>query len=232
MKGFNKQKRLGAIGYAGYTWNPVTGCKHGCEYCWAKSFGMTDEPGLHPERLEGGCPKAPMYGPGKNVLTVDMGDLFGEWVPVDWVTQVLAAIERCPMLNFLLLTKNPKRLPLFDYPSNAWVGTSVDKQYRVEPAQEALSQVKATVRWFSCEPLLEPLVFSDLSMVNWLVLGGLKATPGTDYKSFQPPKEWVDSLSQQARDAGVKLWYKTNLGTRGPQELPDTGWTLNVPFEK
>ena len=34
------------IEWAGMTWNPVTGCKHGCEYCYARRianrFGSAD----------------------------------------------------------------------------------------------------------------------------------------------------------------------------------------------
>jgi len=29
------------IEWAEYTWNPVTGCLHGCEYCYAKALAET-----------------------------------------------------------------------------------------------------------------------------------------------------------------------------------------------
>ena len=29
------------IGWTDYTWNPVTGCKHGCEYCYARKLAET-----------------------------------------------------------------------------------------------------------------------------------------------------------------------------------------------
>ena len=45
------------IGWAKWTWNPVTGCKHGCKYCYARDFAMRFaghfNPTFHPEFLKG-----------------------------------------------------------------------------------------------------------------------------------------------------------------------------------
>ena len=48
------------IEWTDYTWNPITGCKHGCWYCYAKKltqrfkkvFPNGFEPTFYPERLK------------------------------------------------------------------------------------------------------------------------------------------------------------------------------------
>ena len=44
------------IGWAAYSWNPVTGCKNDCPYCYAREIGNRFDghfnPTLHKERLQ------------------------------------------------------------------------------------------------------------------------------------------------------------------------------------
>jgi protein gp37 len=39
-----------------------------------------------------------------------MADLFGEWVPDEWIKEVFRACEEAPQHRYLFLTKNPERL--------------------------------------------------------------------------------------------------------------------------
>lgn len=57
-----------------------------------------------------------------------MGDLFGEWVPDEWIEEVTRTIERSPTSTFLLLTKNPKRFREFVdiFPDNVILGTTIE----------------------------------------------------------------------------------------------------------
>jgi protein gp37 len=70
----------------------------------------------------------------RNVFTVSMGDLFGEWVPQEWIDAVFKAIREAPEWNFLVLTKNPKRYLTIDFPRNVWVGATADTQARADKA--------------------------------------------------------------------------------------------------
>lgn len=47
--------------------------------------------------------------PGR-LFWVDMSDLFGEWVPEDWIDQCLAVMALTPKLTHQILTKRPKRM--------------------------------------------------------------------------------------------------------------------------
>jgi protein gp37 len=153
----------------------------------------------------------------KNVFTGSMTDLFGKWVPQDWIDAVFHEVVHAAEWNFLFLTKFPQRLAEQDWPSNAWVGTTVDRQARVATAERSFRGVKAGVRWLSCEPMLERLTFTSLEMFDWVVIGG--ASESSQTPASQPPTEWIEHLVRQARDAGCQVYFKTNLGYR-PREYP------------
>jgi protein gp37 len=145
----------------------------------------------------------------KSVFVCSMADLFGRWVPAEWVEAVLREVREAPQWNFLFLTKFPIRMAEFDFPDNAWVGTTVDCQARVANAEKAFRKVKAGVKWLSCEPLIEPLKFKDLAAFHWVVLGGASRSARTP--EWRPPLSWVVALEEQARKAGVPFYEKDNL---------------------
>jgi protein gp37 len=124
--------------------------------------------------------------------------------------RVLGVITKAPVWNFLCLTKFPKRMAEFDIPQNAWMGTSVDLQERVAAAEAAFANVGSKVCWLSCEPLPQPLRFKHLERFHSIVIGGASAIASTP--NWRPPFEWVADLVRQARDAGLKIYFKTKLG--------------------
>jgi protein gp37 len=227
--GFTKQTGTD-IEWAMWSENPITGCEHNCPYCYAREIATSARmariyrygfmPTLHPRRLLAARnmrvpSEAATDARYRNVFLGSMSDMFGRWVPEEWIEAVLRMIAEAPEWNFLCLTKFPKRMAEFEIPANAWMGTSVDKQKRVAAAEAAFANVRAGVRWLSCEPLLEPLHFAHLDRFDWIVIGGASSSRQPDGKTtpdWQPPFEWVADLVRQAREAGLKIYMKTNLG--------------------
>jgi len=217
------------IEWACWTWNPVTGCKHNCPYCYARDiaarFYGNDkfDPKFHPERLGGPAnTKPPQDGAPigeRNVFVCSMADLFGAWVPQEWIDAVMEEVRIAPQWNFLFLTKNPGRLVGIDWPPNAWVGTTVDCQKRVAAAENAFARIKATVKFLSCEPLLEEVRFQNLKVFDWIIIGPRRV--GKEHE--QPQWEWVESLVNQARAAGLQVYFKPHLSVR-PREYPEKGF--------
>ena len=215
------------IEWAFWSWNPITGCYHDCIYCYARDIANRYYPqkfdaAILPHRLT--IPRyqqPPTHAKEqigyKNIFTCSMADLFGKWVPQPWIDAVLDTVRKSPQWNFLFLTKFPIRLSEQTWPDNAWVGCTVDRQARVASAERAFRKVKAGLKWLSCEPLLEPLTFTSLEMFDWIVIGG--QTKSTQAPAFDPPWEWIESLVNQARAAGCKVYFKTNLHAR-PKEYP------------
>ncbi len=216
------------IEWATWTWNPITGCNHGCAYCYAhdianRFYPQKFIPSFHPDRLA-----APFNNripdPGelrdRIVFVCSMADLFGEWVPQEWIDVVIEIVKKTPQWIYIFLTKNPKRLADIAWPKNAWVGTTIDVNARVKAAQKAFESVKATVRFASLEPLLEPVKFSDLSMFDWMIIGA--QSQGSNCPEFQPEWIWVHELEKQARDQKVAVYMKPNLTIRA-REYPSKG---------
>ncbi len=230
------------ISWARWSWNPVTGCLHGCDYCYAREITMRFKqvnpagftPLFHHERLSAPAnTKIPEQhredSAWRRVFVCSMADLYGRWVPDEWIYQVHDAMHLNRMWDYLLLTKFPARYNKVDLPPTAWVGTSIDEQKRVRIAEDAFRKISdVKVKWLSIEPLREPLEFSDLSMFDWVVIGAQTETwqgEGTDRKlvpAFGPPFEWVARLVAQAREAGCRVHLKPNLVNGHPgMQLPD-----------
>lgn len=214
----NKQE-TDNIEWALWSWNPVTGCLHNCDYCYARDianrfYPQGFAPSIVPARLSAPAnthvPQEAKDNIGyKNVFTCSMADLFGKWVPSEWIEAVLDVVRNAPQWNFLFLTKFPIRMAEFDFPENAWVGTTVDRQYAVDRAETAFRKITAGIKFLSCEPMLERLTFTSLEMFDWVIIGG--SSKSTQTPEFRPPREWVNDLQAQARAAGCKVYEKTNL---------------------
>jgi protein gp37 len=230
------------VSWSAWTWNPVTGCLHGCRYCYARELALKAsykdaypigfDPLFHHERLDAPAKtKVPDEAQSdarlKRVFVCSMADLYGKWVPDEWIERVHASCIANPQWDYLMLTKFPRRYIGMALPATAWLGTTVDEQKRVRLAEEAFREIKnVRVKWLSLEPLLAPLEFSDLSMFDWVVIGSQSATDQPDGKvdAFAPPFEWVARLVAQAREARCRVYLKPNLlGETSPQSA---GMTL------
>ena len=91
----------------GWTWNPVMGCTHACEYCFAESltkrWGKSFEPQFRSHFL-----KDKMPNDGSWIFVGSMGDLFCPVIKDEWILRIIGRIAHEKGNNkFLLQTKNP-----------------------------------------------------------------------------------------------------------------------------
>ena len=239
---FNYQTGDG-IEWAKWSWNPVTGClgpdgKGPCNYCYARdranryNINTHDnfEPTFHPDRLNAPkntkIPKGRENEPGiRNVFTVSMGDLFGYFIPPDWIGQIFQVIYENPQWNFILLTKNPKRYLQFKFRPNCWIGATADTQARADVALDVFGKLNVpNIKFLSCEPLSENVSLGSTALsrfpavpIDWLIIGGRSKSTGSP--AMQPKWEWVENLLYQARVFGIQVYFKPNLTVR-PKEFP------------
>ena len=208
------------IEWTDYSWNPVTGCLNNCQYCYAKRMyqknGRSFKPEFHEDRLN-----QPLNLKGsKKIFVCSVADLFGDWIPKEWIDNVFSIVKKCPNHTFQFLTKNPKRLLEFSpYPENAWMGCTATSQEMAENSIFYLSKIRASIRFLSCEPLLSKIIISpeDMKIINWLIIGAC-----TGHMASQPQKEWVETLTSIGRQAGCAIFFKPNLiHPNPPHEFPD-----------
>lgn len=161
---------------------------------------------------------------GGKVFVVDVGDLFGAWVPKDWIDQVLEITKQCPQHIFQFLTKKPKRFLEFKFGENCWVGTSVNSNEDTERA-EILKKISAPVRYLSIEPLLGEISF-DLTGLEWLIVGAQ-----TGKNPSLPDNKWVDNILSRAAQLSIPVFMKDNLKQCYKQQLIKN-YPLNIYLPK
>ena len=213
----------GKIGWTDYTWSPVTGCKHGCSYCYANRIAQRIykekfEPTFRPERL--GEP-AKLKVPSK-IFVSDMGDLFGEWVPDTWILKVLRACMDAPQHTYQFLTKNPSRYLMMDefFPDNAWIGVTIENQGAEMVRSHPMSQLrKGLIRFASIEPILGPIELDNIW--DWIIIGELTGKAMTQEEIHQV-RVWAEDIIDQAKQLSIPVFVKNALGAIFPQrEFPE-----------
>ncbi len=200
------------IEWTDYTWNPITGCEKGCDYCYArkltkrypKVFPAGFKPTFYPDRLNDPA-KAKS---GSKIFVCSMGELFGE--NEKWTEEVLAKIHYFEHATFQILTKQPERMVKWEIPDNAWVGVSATDREQLDIALFYLANVDAKVKFISFEPLQEQMKLSPndlVKTVKWVIIG--QQTPVK--RSNMPDILWVKEIVDAADQAGIPVFLKNNL---------------------
>ena len=291
------------------TWSPVTGCLHGCEYCYARGianrFGgsirldlppdtswranrddseelkkplmgdfschsngglhVLDEPALNvpvypapPSEIEKRSAPYPYFfdptfhrykldQPQKwtkprTIFVCSMADLFGEWVPDEWIDDVIKATQRALQHRYLFLTKNPERygewlerfetcsIDGLDELENCWFGASASNNAELERANRSKAQ------WVSIEPIRERIETDEDQFIEfnpytgakrkrwvWVVIG---AETGNSKNKVAPKREWIDDIVDACEDYGTPVFMKESL-----RELMGSDFRQEFPWE-
>lgn len=265
------------IDWCDSTWNPVTGCLHGCGYCYARGIAerfstehknprpyipVSDvptrrvrtkpepypygfKPTFHRYRLD----QPSKWSEPRTIFVCSMADLFGEWVPDDWIQAVFKACDAAPQHRYLFLTKNPKRLcrmanaarifkwnlrapkphpetkkykdvPMLPVRDNWWFGSTLDG------ANATRFEGDRTWNTFtSIEPLREHMHMGigSFGSDQWTIIG---AETGSRKGKIVPEREWVENITEAAEITGVKVFMKESL-----HELMGDDFRQEFPWE-
>jgi len=145
----------------------------------------------------------------QNIFVCSMADLFGKWVPDDWIETVFNACQKAPQHRYFFLTKNPERyvdladcgrLPVDD---TFWYGSTAT-------APAMLFFLNENYHTFvSLEPLLQDFQGDfRLKRMDWIIVGAMTG-PGS--KERQPKPEWVHSITEIADEHQIPVFMKDSL---------------------
>jgi protein gp37 len=232
------------IEWTTHTFNPWWGCvkvSEACKHCyaeaWAKRVGQKvwgpssdrrlfgDEHWRQPLRWNLAATGAAVR---PRVFCASMADVFEDRDDLDPLRRRLwALIEATPNLDWLLLTKRPQNVATKagwgrGWPSNVWLGTTVELQKRALEALPYLEPIPAKVRFISAEPLLGPLDLRQWlgSTLDWVITGG---ESGPHARPASPT--WFRDLHMQCMEANVPFHFK-QWGDWAP------GNSVNLPAAK
>ena len=205
------------------TWNPITGCTKksaGCAHCYAEvmtrrlkamrlekyrnGFELT----LHEEELD-----EPLKWRGvHNIFVCSMSDIFHENVPFDFVDKIMSVIDKTPQHRYQILTKRAERMAEYfkgkTIPENVWLGVTVECKDTKKRIDE-LRHLNASVKFLSCEPLLEDLEELNLNGIDWVIVGGESGPKARPMK-----EEWVLNIKEQVEAQNAAFFFK-QWGTWG-----------------
>ena len=140
-----------AIEWTEATWNPVTGCTKispGCKHCYAErmakrlqAMGQPRYRNAFDVTLQDDLVELPLRWKKPRVIFVNsMSDLFHADVPDEFIARCFATMQRASQHTFQVLTKRPERVvemaDRLPWPSNVWMGTSVENNDYVWRSKE------------------------------------------------------------------------------------------------
>lgn len=205
------------------TWNPVTGCTKtstGCAHCYAETMAkrlcamgvQKYQNGFIPTLHDDALDEPVKWKQSHNIFICSMADLFHESVPFAFVDKVMATVRKTQQHRYQILTKRATRMAEYfngkSIPDNIWLGVTVEAQSEIGRIN-FLRGLNASIRFLSCEPLVENLGTLDLTDIDWVIVGG---ESGVQARPMNP--EWVRSILHQAEEQGVAFFFK-QWGTWG-----------------
>lgn len=167
----------------------------------------------------------------RGIFWCSMTDAFGEFVPRDFIAQMISVAVRAKQHRHAFLTKRPERMLDFfktsawskEISNHVWLGASIHDQACAEEFMPILLELREhlgeqAIIWISAEPLLGPIDLSKWiwtiathggkedwrrSPISWVVAGG---ESGSNARPMHP--NWVRQLREQCSAAGVKYFFK------------------------
>lgn len=243
-------------------WIGCTRVSDGCKFCYAEEmmdhrYGRVKwGKGQARSRTSAAYWKQPLKwnqdaeiaGTRARVFCASLADVFDDEVPEEWRLDLWVLISETPNLDWLLLTKRPQNIvdmipwsdleslrgtsAQVDYWNNVWLGTTVENQKAADERIPILLQVPAAVRFLSVEPMIGPVVLTNVSApvddvpffidalagcvypsnghgpspceaISWVICGG---ESGQGARVMLPG--WARLLRDQCAAAGVPYLFK------------------------
>jgi protein gp37 len=209
------------IGWADFSWNPFTGCKKGCSYCYAASLHNK----RHKAYLEGKLQNHKQYAkpfneiqffperlsePSKlktpsKIFVGNMGEIFD--LEPEQIIQIIKICEENPQHNFMFLTQRPNLYRDYAtfhvkkrFPENCMLGYTITI-FNEKKLADFIDSAVDNRLFLSIEPIKG--IFPKSSIYQWLDLIIIGAMTGKN--PVIPKKEWFSEIQHP------NIFYKKNL---------------------
>ncbi len=195
-----------SIGWADYTWNPVTGCKRKCEYCYARKIHrrfnkyLFSEIRVHPNRFD----EVSKVKDGSKIFVGSMSDI--QYWETETVSQIIKLCAYYFTKTYMFLSKSAFSYGGFSWPVNTMQGLTVEIPSN-GLCKNHINVLSAFRRPFlSIEPIAGG-VWSELPKSIELVIVG--AMTGNGKNNIIPQKQWLKSIKDHV--PSEKIYWKNNI---------------------
>lgn len=203
---------LTKIEWCHWTINPVVGCPHGCDYCYARRQAKRQKqrcrqcydfvPHPHLDRLE----KLNARQMPRRIFIDSMWDWNADGVRREWIEAIIRKMAECPQHTFQILSKRPDRYSRFIYPENVWLGASIAANSDLNRIEDLIRAAPENLRFLSVEPIHER-IDHDFSGLDWVIVG---AETGHRKGKVVPDKKWISEIISKARMKRIPVFIKNN----------------------
>lgn len=195
------------------TVNPIVGCPHGCDFCYARKQAKRQKqrcelcynfiPHPHLERLD---QIKPTQMP-KKIFIDSMWDWNAKGIKKQWLLDILDKMNDCSQHIFQILSKRPERYSRFDYPDNVWLGTSVATNADCFRIDQLLKSNSKNIKFVSIEPIHSRISHS-FDGLDWIIIG---AETGNRKGRIIPDKNWVSEIIDRGKEKEIAVFVKNNV---------------------
>lgn len=194
------------IEWCDYTWNPITGCRRGCKYCYARRIHDRfnkypfSEIVFHPFRMDDllslGIKKPSI------IFVGSMSDI--EYWNKDDIDTILKEVSFYHYHTFMFLTKNPYSYYGFYWPRNTMQGLTMELT-QTQDCQSLYSRIMLDMPrpYLSIEPLMGTLKI-EIKGFEKIIVGAMTG-PG----AIKPKSEWIQSIIKNTDKE--KVFWKQNI---------------------
>lgn len=218
----------------GYTWNPLTGCTRGCDFCYARRISTRFKRGFSPEFHENRIGEPIDVRQGSLVFVCSMGEVFDPDRP-EWQIDRLWDMMQWGgnWHTYLILTKQPERMREFMsrqewQQDNIWLGVSVTNQADADERIPILLSTPAAKRFVSVEPIHRRASLGVylpnpparrmltgggneyVNRLDWVIVG---AETGNRKGKVVPGRAWIESIVNDCKAAQVPVFLKGSLAS-------------------
>jgi protein gp37 len=139
-----------------------------------------------------------------------MSDLFHDEVPVEWIGRIFQQMRKHNHHQYIVLTKRPERAaaicgfaPIAEYYKHICIGVSICTQEEFDRIYPIWRKTHIACRAISFEPLLSPIQVSDLSGIDWAIVGGESGSGSRPFRS-----DWARTLLAASRKSNTRFFFK------------------------